>query len=254
VTDIEQLIETDRIVTPDYSGRKFTEEDIARGSHRKFIGGAWRVGAKNQTKFLKKQGLLPEHKFLDIGCGPFRAGRLLVNMLDPGNYYGIDASRAILQAGYDVELTDKQRSRLPTANLRANDRFNVDFGVQFDMAIAQSVFTHLSLNHMRLCLFRLAKVMKPGGTFYASFFEQPLSTPFDHIWQRVDGGRAYLNEQNVFWYHRRDMRWASRFGPWRFKYIGAWGSQHDQMMVSYTRLSDDEIRAAKESRTKPGGS
>jgi hypothetical protein len=43
------------------------------------------------------------------------------------------------------------------------------------MAIAQSVFTHVSLNQMRLCLYRLARVMRPGGTFYATFCERQLS-------------------------------------------------------------------------------
>jgi hypothetical protein len=37
--------------------------------------------------------------------------------------------------------------RWPT-NLVANERFNTDFGVTFDIAIAQSVFTHVSLNHI----------------------------------------------------------------------------------------------------------
>jgi hypothetical protein len=36
------------------------------------------------------------------------------------------------------------------ANLRSTDRFDNDFGVAFDVAIAQSVFTHMPLNMMRL--------------------------------------------------------------------------------------------------------
>lgn len=81
---------------------------------------------------------------------------MLVDYLQPGNYYGIDINHSVLQAGYDRELDDDQRARLPAENLRATDRFDIDFGVQFDMGIAQSVFTHMSLNHIRLCLYRVA--------------------------------------------------------------------------------------------------
>ena len=124
------------------------------------------------------------------------------------------------------------------SNLRANDRFNVDFGTSFDFAIAQSVFTHVSLNHMRLCLFRLAKVMKPGGVFYASFAQQPNGTPPDHMFKRIEAGRTYFNEKNVFWYDLEDMKWAGQNGPWKFDFVGEYGSSDQQLMVSYTRMTE----------------
>jgi hypothetical protein len=76
--------------------------------------------------------------------------------------------------------------------------------------------------------------------FFATFFEQPASTPLDKIIVRRKGGRPFLNEQNVFWYHRSDLRWASTFAPWRFRYIGGWGHPAGQMMVAFTRLGDEE--------------
>jgi SAM-dependent methyltransferase len=253
MSEIEHRVEGRRIVSPKYSEREFTEEEIARGVHRRFIGGYWDDGLR-QVSFLTNNGLCPEHKFLDVGCGALRAGRHLVDLLAPGNYYGIDANLSLIKAGYEVELSDEQRSRLPVANLRANDRFDGDFGVQFDMAIAQSVFTHVSLNHIRLCLFRLGRVMRPGGTFFATFNEQPASTPIDKIIVRHEGGRPYLTEQNVFWFYRSDLQWASTFGPWRFRYIGDWGHPRRQMMVAFTRLSDEEaarVKAASAKGTRP---
>lgn len=238
MTQIEHLVEANNVRIPDYSGRDFTEEDIAKGAHRRFVGGRWGDGGQLQLEFLKRKGLLPSHTFLDVGCGPFRAGRHMVDYLDAGRYYGIDANRSLIQSGYDCELTDEQRQKLPIANLRANDRFNTDFGVQFDFAIAQSVFTHVSLNHIRLCLYRLGRVMRPGGVFYASFNAQPETTPLDHVYNRVEGGRSYLNEQNVFWYHRSDLLWASQFGQWAFKSEGDYGSPHGQQMVSFTKIAD----------------
>ena len=57
----------------------------------------------------------------------------------------------------DVEFSDELREKLPRENLRATDRFDCDFGVQFDFAIAQSLFTHIPLNDIRLCLVRLGR-------------------------------------------------------------------------------------------------
>jgi SAM-dependent methyltransferase len=222
---------------PDYAGRVFSAEQVAGGEHRAFVGGMWDEHGPRQLDFLIGRGLRPQHRLLDIGCGPFRAGRLLVDHLEPGHYYGVDANLSLLQAGYDVELTDEQRARLPVANLRANDRFDVDFGVGFDYAIAQSVFTHVSLNHIRLCLFRAARAVRPGGSLFATFFERGPSTPVDHI---VNAGRPrpQFSERNVFWYYRADLAWAARVAPWRMHYVGDWGHPVGQRMVEFVRLDD----------------
>jgi SAM-dependent methyltransferase len=243
MTQIEERVEVARVPRPNYARKVFTDAEIAAGKHRSYIGGHWDTHGQHQLDFLVAQGLQPGDKFLDVGCGSLRAGRHLVDYLEPGNYYGIDANRSLIQAGYDVELTDEQRAKLPIANLRANERFDGDFAVPFDMAIAQSVFTHVSLNHMRLCLLRLAKVMRPGAKFYATFNEQPWSTSVDKVIER-DGRHPHFSEQNVFWYYRADLKWAGSFGPWRYRYIGNWDHPGGQKMVEYTRLKGSVPSAA----------
>ena len=228
---VERRIEA-RHEIPDYQSVEFSEEEVAAGKHRGFVGGFWDEMGRIQLEFLIGQGLTPDRRFLDVGCGSFRAGRHLVSYLDPGNYYGIDISADVIETGYQVELDDAGRDRLPLANLRMTDRFDADFGVRFDMAIAQSVFTHVSLNHVRLCLHRVAKVMKPGGKFYATFSERPQDYPVDGI-----RGRSYT-ERNAFWYYRRDLRYAAARTPFDFRYIGEWGHARKQRMVEYTRRAD----------------
>ncbi|MEP9362134.1 class I SAM-dependent methyltransferase [Nocardioides sp. CN2-186] len=219
---------------PDYENVEFDAERIADGGHRRFVGGFWDEMGQLQLDFLREQGLQPEHRFLDVGCGTLRAGRKLVDYLDPGHYYGTDINHELLETGYRVELTDEQRARLPEANLRSTDRFDNDFGVQFDMAIAQSVFTHIPLNHMRLCLYRVAKVMRPGGRFYVTFFERGRDFPLDNV---PKSGRMW-SERNAFWYYRSDMTWVAKRSPWEVRYIGKWGHPRNQRMVEYTRLAD----------------
>lgn len=219
---------------PDYQAWSLNDEQRARGVHRSMVGGVekWEELGQLQRAFLLEQGLEPQHRFLDVGCGALRAGRLLVPYLDAGNYYGIDIGADLVEAGYTVELDDALRERLPVSNLRITDRFDGDFGVQFDMAIAQSIFTHVSLNHVRLCLYRIAKVMKPGGRFFTTFHEKAKHFPIDGTW-----GRAYT-ERNIFWYYRKDLVWAAERTPFQARYIGGWGHPRGQKMMEFTRLPD----------------
>jgi SAM-dependent methyltransferase len=256
MTQIEHRIEaTSVVLQTEYSEREFTADEIAAGVHRSFVGGSWDTHGFTQLNYLKSRGLAQSDKVLDIGCGCFRAGRHLIDYLNPGNYFGVEANRSLIQAGYDVELTDEQRARVPITNLRANDRFDGEFGVRFDLALAQSVFSHVSLNHIRLCLYRLAKVVRPGGVFLATFFEKPPSTPLDAIFSADK--RPFFAEQDVFWYYRSDLRWAAASSPWRVRYIGDWGHPAGQRMMEFTRLTDEDwaerqaVKAARLSKPKP---
>lgn len=230
---IERRIEA-RHPEPDYQNKTYDESERAARKHRDSMGGQqkWEPMGRVQHDFLVRMGLRPDMRFLDVGCGALRAGRLLVPYLDPGHYYGIDVGADVIEIGYTQELDDAARARLPLANLRMTDRFDADFGVRFDMAIAQSVFTHVSLNHIRLCLHRVAKVMKPGGRFFATFSERPATFPIDGTFDRS------YTERNVFWYYRRDLRWAAERTPFTFRYIGEWGNIGKQRMVEYTRQPD----------------
>lgn len=231
MSEIERRVEAERD-DPDYAELTFDAQDIARGKHRHLVGRAWDVLGPLQIDFLREQGLLPEHRFLDVGCGGFRAGRHLVDYLEPGHYYGIDIGHDVMRAGYDHELTDDQRARLPIGNLRMTDRFDADFGVRFDMAIAQSLFAHINLNRVRLCLHRVAKVMPPGARFFVTFNERRPKYPVDGV------KNAMYTERNVFWYYRRDMRWAAKETPWTLRYLGDWGHPRDQKMLEFTRRAD----------------
>ena len=68
---------------PHYSGREFSPAEIEAGAHRAFIGGIWDTHGERQLEYLKRTGFQPHHRLLDIGCGPFRAGRHFIDYLDP---------------------------------------------------------------------------------------------------------------------------------------------------------------------------
>jgi SAM-dependent methyltransferase len=215
----------------DYA-KPLSEADIRQGRHRTRVGGQWDAVGELQLEFMIGQGLRPEHRLLDVGCGALRAGVRFVDYLQPGGYYGIDINQSLLDAGLDRELSDQLRAMLPREHLRATDRFDCHFGVQFDFAIATSLFTHISLNQIRLCLYRVAKVMPPDARLFASYFEAPRFHPLD---ESLADGRLWT-ERDAFFYYRQDLRFAAQGTPWKLRFMGAWGHPRNQRMVEFRRV------------------
>jgi SAM-dependent methyltransferase len=211
--------------------RPLSGEEIANRHHRRWVGGKWKTMGALQRDFLVAQGLMPEHRLLDVGCGALRGGIHFVDYLLPKHYYGIDINPSLLEVGYEQELPARLRERLPRDHLRATDRFDCDFGITFDYVIAQSVFTHVSLNHIRLCLYRVAQRLEPDGRFFATFFEAPPGHPLD---ASLNDGRRWT-ERNAFFYYRRDLKWAAQWAELELHYMGKWGHPHGQRMVEFRR-------------------
>ncbi len=137
---------------------------------RGMVGGRWDEIGKLQFDFLRAQGLRPEHRFLDVGCGSLRGGMHFVPYLEPGQYYGIDRNQRLLDAGLQQIKEADLEVRQPT--LAHIEDFGLErLGKRFDYALAQSVFTHLPMNLITRCLVNMDRVLLPGGVFFATFFE-----------------------------------------------------------------------------------
>jgi SAM-dependent methyltransferase len=152
--------------------RQLSADDMTAGRHRDMVGGMWEEIGSLQFDFLKRQGLLPGHRLLDVGCGCLRGGIHFIRYLNTGNYYGLDINPSLLAAG-ELELA---ATGLLDKNpvLLVNDKFECSrFGVKFDFALGLSVFTHLFMNHIARCLLEVKKVLQADGRFYATFFQAP---------------------------------------------------------------------------------
>ena len=73
--------------------RALSESEIAADARREFVGGLWEEIGELQFQFMVAQGLRPEHRLVDIGCGALRGGLHFVRYLDRGHYYGLDLNR-----------------------------------------------------------------------------------------------------------------------------------------------------------------
>lgn len=124
-----------------------------------------------QVQLLLAAGLRETHKLVDVGCGSLRAGRMLIPYLRPGHYFGVEPNQWVVEEGIRHELgQDLVEIKHPT--FRYVDDFSVGgFGVEFDFALAQSVFTHTYPDLTRTGLRGIAEALAPRGMLFANFCE-----------------------------------------------------------------------------------
>lgn len=129
----------------------------------------WMALGQMQFDYLVGHGLAPEHRMLEIGCGNLRAGRLFVEYLDNGNYYGIDISPDILLAAQETLQTYHLQGKLPYLTPVQNLRLDFLPEKYFDVVHAHSVFSHSPLSVIEEAFANVGRVMKPEGYFDFTF-------------------------------------------------------------------------------------
>ena len=136
-----------------------------------------------QVPAIKKHfGNLTGKVFIDVGAGDIVLGEKLSDIGAPSIFYAHDLSRPSLEAG--IERIGN--SGFSTRNFRTLVSDDFDFGVipdgTIDAAFSNSLFSHLSINSILLCLRKLAPKMKPGSRYLSSMIVQPSgdeSAPYD---------------------------------------------------------------------------
>src|ERR1700676_645856 len=111
-----------RLKNPDHVSyyRAVMKSDAARsdeaavGSH---THDSWLKLGQMQFDYLVSHGLKPGLRMLEIGCGNLRAGRLFIDHLDAGDYYGIDISPDILIAAQGTIEEFGLQGKLPHLTL-----------------------------------------------------------------------------------------------------------------------------------------
>ena len=194
----------------------------------------WEEVGQLQFDFLVKSGLKPDHRMIDVGCGSLRGGVHFAQYLDSGHYFGIDINQSLIDAGYEKELKPRGLDRrVPRANLRASSEFDfAAFEQVFDYALAVSVFTHLPLDTIRICLERLAPAMSPTGVFFATVFENDPEQPSVPVLQEPGGVTTY-SDQDPYHYGRDDLIDRATACGWKTEWIGDFGHPRNQKMVRF---------------------
>lgn len=129
----------------------------------------WLALGQMQFDYLVEHGLKPGHRMLEIGCGNLRAGRLFIEHLDAGNYYGIDISPDILIAAQQTLVEYGLRDKLPHLTPVRDLRFAFLPDAHFDVVHAHSVFSHSPLHVIEECFAHVGRILKPSGWFDFTF-------------------------------------------------------------------------------------
>ena len=216
-----------------------SKESVKNKKHRNLVGGFWDEIGRLQFDYLVKRDLNPDMKLIDIGCGCLRGGIHFVNYLEPHHYFGMDISDDLLDVGYNKEIKKLDLQKKLDRNKLICD-FNFSFNLfneNFDFAVAISLFTHLPLNHIRLCLENLATNMKNGSLFCATFFlvdNEQWSKPFTH----QPGGATTLPTSDPYHYREIDLRYCIADLPWELEIVGDWRHPRDQKMVVFKKTEN----------------
>lgn len=142
-----------------------------------FLGGPAKFFATAGQKLLitlLSEGLTPQSKVLDIGCGCLRGGYWLIHFLDAGCYFGIEPNVPMLEAGLDVVL-EPDLATLKQPRFDHNMAF--DFAVfeeTFDYFVARSIWTHASKQQIQTMLDAFLETAQPGSILLTSYIKATL--------------------------------------------------------------------------------
>jgi len=159
----------------------------------------WLQMGQLQFDYATSHGLKPDMRMLEIGCGNLRAGRLFIDYLEPGCYYGIDISPDILIsaqatiAGYDL------RAKLPHLTLVKDLRFDFLPERTFHFVHAHSVFSHSPIEVIDECLAHVGRIMAPGGFF-------------DFTFDRTEGAEHHVLREDFYYRTQTLLDLAAKHG------------------------------------------
>ena len=136
------------------------------------IGGDWEAGGQRQLAFLQAQGVTPQTRVLDFGCGTGRLARVLVPYLAPNHYTGIDLSLHALVALQELAWQEDWEQQGMTLHC-GDGTLACVAGERHDVVWCYSVFIHLPPVVLEAIIASL-----PAVTFDRLFFSfKPAATP-----------------------------------------------------------------------------
>ena len=118
---------------------------------------------------LTSIGLRQYHRVLDIGCGSLRVGRLLIPYLNPGNYFGVEPNKWLVEDGIKNEIgRDLVNIKKPTFSFGTSLK-DFSTSLNLDFVIAQSIFSHCGKDLINDWLSQVSFHLKDNGALLATF-------------------------------------------------------------------------------------
>ena len=130
------------------------------------------INGAMQFEFFIDLGMREYHKFLEIGCGSLRAGRLIMMYLLPARYFGVEPNKAMLKKGITENFGLKrgimgnlggglngELIKLKKPKFTHNADFDFSFtGGPVDFVVAQSIASHTGVSETYKLMESIASV------------------------------------------------------------------------------------------------
>jgi hypothetical protein len=174
-------------------------------SKHMFVGGLVKDFEKLgrvQLMLLLQEGVYPQSKVLDLGCGCLRGGYWLIHFLDPDGYCGIEPNHHMLRAGVEHLLEPEVRA-VKRPRFDENATFDATmFRERFDFVLARSIWSHASKAQIEQMLDTFVQVGAERAVFLTSYLPVRWGLMRDYTgsgWV----GRSHESHRPGFVFHRR---------------------------------------------------
>jgi len=149
------------------------DREIGDHHYRAYIGPADEYDLVSAMTFslLVACGLRQGHRVLDIGCGSLRLGRLLLPYLNPGNYFGLEPNRWLVDDGLRFEVGESLAAQREPTFLFETTLDSLPAANRFDYVVAQSIFSHTAPDLLARWLIDIAARLADGGILLATIVE-----------------------------------------------------------------------------------
>lgn len=145
-----------------------------------FIGGGdFDEVGRDFCDLFRRFGLQSTHDVLDVGCGVGRMALPLSRFITTGSYVGLDVSKdaislcrkRIKRDNFSFVHADLKNSAYNDSGRHSAATYRFPFAdSSFDFVVLCSVFTHLLKDEIENYTAQIARVLKPGGSCFITWF------------------------------------------------------------------------------------